>query len=194
MIGQTISHYKITSKLGEGGMGEVYRATDTKLNRLALRLDGDVKAEPVHATRFRERSPVFSPDGNWIAFTSNRSGRDEIYAKQYPGRGGLVPITTGGGSCPLWSPDGKEIIYRDKSKMMAVPILQTQPDLRVGKTGELFDGTLRTFKGCNYDLTPDGRRFVMVKGVRKEEVRLPTQINVVLNLSEELKRLVPTGD
>ena len=163
-------------------------------NILALRLDGSAKVDPVRVNRFREHSADFSPDGNRIVFTSNRSGSDEIYVKPYPSQGALIPITAEGGTRPLWSPDGKEIFYRNGAKLMAAEV-QMQPDLSVRKTRELFEGTALDpiIAARHYDVTPDGR-FVMVKRVKSEGGLTHNQINVVLNWSEELKRLVPTGD
>ena len=157
---------------------------------LTLRWDGNSKFEPFQVTQFSERDPVFSPDGNWIAFTSNRTGRDEIYAKHYPAEGGLLPISTEGGIRPLWSPDGKEIFYRNGAKMMVVAV-QGQQNLRVGKPRELFEWPRRDWPPArHYDLSLDGQRFVMVKQGREQPPR--NQIHVVLNWAEELKRLVPT--
>ncbi len=160
---------------------------------LALRLDGSAKVDPVSVNRFREYAADFSPDGNRIVFTSNRSGSDEIYVKPYPSQGGLIPITTQGGTRPLWSPEGKEIFYRNGRKLIAAEF-PMQADLRVRKPRVLFEGTaLDPIPARHYDATPDGR-FVMVKRVKSEGGLTANQINVVLNWSEELKRLVPTGD
>ena len=158
---------------------------------LTLRLDDSAKVEAFHVSDFNETDPVFSPDGNWIAFTSNRSGKDEVYLKSYPSAGRPIPITTKGGNRPIWSPDGKEIFYRNGAKLMAVPV-QMQPDLRPGKSRELFEGTVPNDQVRRYDLTPDGRKFLMIKEGQQKSA--PAQINVVLNWSEELKRLVPTDD
>ncbi len=168
---------------------------------LALPLDRDAKTDPVRVEevfvdkgRLSGYAPDFSPDGNWIVFTSNRSERDEIYVKPYPGQGGLVAVTTEGGSRPRWSPDGREIFYRRGAKMMAVSI-QVQPSPRVGKPRELFEGPPPgPYATRHYDIRPDGQRFLMVKRGKTEEVPPPNQINVVLNWSEELKQKVPVGD
>ena len=154
---------------------------NTEENRrviLTLRLDGNSRFEPFQLTQFSELHPVFSPDGNWIAFTSDRSGRNEIYAKRYPAEGGLLRISTEGGTRPLWSPDGKEIFYRNGAKMMVV-VVQGQQNLRAGKPRELFEWPrLRWPPARHYDVTPDGQRFVMVK--RREEPPR-NQIHVVVN-------------
>jgi Tol biopolymer transport system component len=94
---------------------------------------------------------------------------------------------------PVWAPDGKELYYRDVSgdKMMAVSFI-TEPELRVGRPRLLFEGKYRGSWpwGRNYDISPDGKRFIMITD--EEQQSKPTQIKVVLNWSEELKRLVPT--
>ncbi len=160
-----------------------------------LRLDGNAKPEPFHVTEFDERHPVFSPDGDWIVFTSHRSGRDEIYVKRYPAEGGLLLISTDGGHRPFWAPQSEEIFYRKGDQMMTVSV-ETEPKLRAGRPQPLFEGmpwlppVNFALRRRDYDLTPDGRRFVMVK---REEV-VPTQINVVLNWAEELKQKVPTDN
>ena len=163
-----------------------------------LRLDGKAKPEPFHVTQFNERHPVFSPDGNWIALTSNRSGRDQIYVKRYPAEGGLLPISTDGGQRPLWAPHSREIFYREGDKMMTASV-ETEPNLSAGRPRILFEGLSRLPPGGvdqpvdqrDYDPTPDGQRFLMVK---RGEESLPNQINVVLNWAEKLKQKVPTDN
>jgi eukaryotic-like serine/threonine-protein kinase len=157
-----------------------------------LRL-GDRKAQPFLRTPFTESAPRFSPDGHWLAYTSDESGRFEIYAQPYPGPGGKWQISTDGGREPVWNPNGRELFYRSGDKMMAVDVT-TQPSFSVGKPRMLFEGpympTPSTFP--DYDVSPDGQRFLMLKPVEQTGAA-PTQINVVLNWFEELKRRVPTG-
>ena len=132
--------------------------------------------------------------GTGLSFTSNRSGRDEIYVKRYPAEGGLLSISTDGGHRPFWAPHSGEIFYREGDKMMTASV-ETQPNVRVGKPRTLFVGLSRLGREPapvdrrDYDPTPDGQRFLIVK---RGEESVPTQINVVLNWAEELKRLVPT--
>jgi serine/threonine-protein kinase len=152
----------------------------------------DRKAQPFLRTPYNETSPRFSPDGRWLAYISNESGRYEVYVQPYPGPGGKWQISTEGGSEPTWNPNGRELFYRSGDKMMAVDIAM-HPGLTVGKPRALFAGwyeaTPATFS--NYDVTPDGQRFLMLKPADTGE-SAPTQINVVLNWFEELKRRVPT--
>ncbi len=153
----------------------------------------DRKAQPFLKTRFDESVPRFSPDGRWLAYTSNESGRYEIYVQPYPGPGGKWQISTEGGMEPAWNPNGRELFYRSGDKMMAVDIA-TQPSFAAGKPRMLFLGPYERSPATspNYDVSPDGQRFLMLKPVDTGE-SAPTQINVVLNWFEELKRRVPTG-
>jgi Tol biopolymer transport system component len=153
----------------------------------------DRKAKPFLQTPFNESVPRFSPDGRWLAYISNESGRWEIYVQSYPGPGGKWQISTEGGTEPVWNPNGRELFYRSGEKMMAVDIA-TQPSLTAGKPRVLFEGRYNPSPGTspNYDVAPDGQRFLMIKPADAGEAA-PTQINVVLNWFEELKRRVPTG-
>ncbi len=151
------------------------------------------KAQPFLRTPFAESAPQFSPDGRWLAYISDESGRYETYVQPYPGPGGKWQISTEGGTEPVWNPNGRELFYRSGDKMMAVEIT-TQPSFIPGKPKVLFEGqylpTPATFP--NYDVAPDGQRFLMLKP-NEPEAAAPTQINVVLNWFEELKRRVPSG-
>ncbi len=157
-----------------------------------LRLS-DRKAQPFLRTSFNESAPWFSPDGRWMAYVSDESGRFEVYVQPYPGPGGKWLISTEGGVEPVWNPNGRELFYRNGDKMMAVEIT-TQPAFSAAKPKVLFEGkylpTPVTFP--NYDVSPDGQRFLMLKP-SEQEAAAPTQINVVLNWFEELKRRVPSG-
>jgi serine/threonine-protein kinase len=157
-----------------------------------LRLS-DRKAQPFLRTPFNERVPRFSPDGHWLSYVSNESGRYEVYVQPYPGPGGKWQISTEGGSEALWNRNGRELFYRNGDKMMSVAI-STQPSFAAGNPRQLFKGDYQmNATGIpEYDISPDGERFLMVKPVEQQQAA-PTQINVVLNWTEELKRLVPTG-
>jgi eukaryotic-like serine/threonine-protein kinase len=158
-----------------------------------LRL-GDRKAQPFLQTPFNESVPRFSPDGHWLAYISNESGRWEVYVQPYPGPGGKWLISTEGGTEPVWNSNGRELFYRSGDKMMAVDIA-TQPSFAAGKPRVLFEGRYNPAPGTtpNYDVTPDGQHFLMIKRTEQVET-VPTQINVILNWFEELKRRVPAGN
>jgi Tol biopolymer transport system component len=155
---------------------------------------GNHKAEPFLRTKFDESVPRFSPDGHWLAYISNESGRYEIYVQAYPGPGGKWQISTEGGTEPAWNRNGRELFYRNGDKMMAVDIV-TQPSFAAGKPRMLFAGPyeLSPATSPNYDVSADGQRFLMLKPAEASETA-PTQINVVLNWFEELKRRVPQAN
>ena len=139
-------------------------------------------------------APQFSPDGRWIAYASTESERREIYVQPYPGPGGKWQISTDGGTEPQWNRNGRELFYRSGDKMMAVDI-STQSGFVAGKPKQLFEGhyAMNLLARADYDVSPDGQRFLMLKPTEQEQAA-PAQINVVLNWTEELKRLVPTGN
>ncbi|MBL7185383.1 MAG: serine/threonine-protein kinase [Phycisphaerae bacterium] len=147
--------------------------------------------QPLINTRFNEFHPTISPSGRWLAYSSDESGRAEIYIKPYPGPAGAIPVTTDGGREPVWDPSEKELYYRDDNgdKLFKVSVL-TEPAVQVGSPELLFEG--RFFGslnwGRNYDISPKGDFFVLIE---EGETQPATQINVVLNWSEELKRLAP---
>jgi serine/threonine protein kinase/Tol biopolymer transport system component len=151
------------------------------------------KAQPFLRTPFNESVPRFSPDGRWLAYISDESGRYEIYVQPYPGPGGKWQISTEGGTEPAWNPNGRELFYRSGDKMMAADIA-TQLGFAAGKPRMLFEGPYLPTPSTipNYDVSPDGQRFLMLKPVEQTGAA-PTQINVVLNWFEELKRRVPAG-
>ncbi len=137
-----------------------------------------------------ETSPQFSPDGRWLAYSSNESGRFEIYVRPNPGPGGKWQVSTDGGTEAMWNPKGRELFYRNGKKMMAVDYTE-QPAFSASKPKMLFEGPYipspRSFS--DYDVSPDGQRFLMLKATEQT----PGQINVVLNWFEDLKQKVPTG-
>ena len=156
-----------------------------------LHVSGDRKPQPFLRTQFNESAPQFSPDGRWLAYLSDESGRNEIYVQPYPGPGGKYQISTEGGTEPVWGRNG-EIFYRSGNKMVAVDTT-TQPTFSAGRPKVLFEGTyvppLQT--NPNYDVSRDGQRFLMVK--ESAQATSTAQINVVLNWFEELKQKVPPG-
>jgi serine/threonine-protein kinase len=152
---------------------------------------GGRKAQPFLKTRSNETAPRFSPDGHWMAYASDESRRWEIYVQPYPGPGGKWQISTDGGTEPMWNPAGRELFYRSGNRMMAVPVTLAG-GFSAGKPAELFEGpwlpTPRTFP--NYDVSSDGKRFLMLKADEDESAR---EIVVVQNWNEELKRRMAAG-
>ncbi len=134
-----------------------------------------------------EENGVFSPDGNWIAYESDIEGPKEVYVSPFPNP---VPkkISSSGGYHPVWSADGKDLFYRNGDKMIAVTI-EAEPELRGTNRRMLFEGQYYTGTEQDYDVSRDGEQFLMIK--ESDEQPAATQLIVVLNWFEELKRLVP---
>lgn len=125
----------------------------------ALPLAGDRKPLVVAQTPFQESEGRFSPDGRWVAYGLNESGRSEIYVQPFPGPGGKVQISTGGGNFPQWRRDGREIFYlAPDNRLMAVPVLQNSGSaLEAGTPTSLFT----TRPGSEFAASPDGQRFLV---------------------------------
>ena len=154
-----------------------------------LPLVGDRKPHPFFETTSNAGGPEFSPDGRWLAYASDESGRYEVYVRPFPSGTGKWQISTEGGTQPLWTRSG-ELFYRDGDKMMAVQIT-TQPTVTVSKPRKLFEGPYVMTNLTSPGMGPDGQRFLMLKPGQQEQEA--SQINIVLNWTEELKRRVPTG-
>jgi serine/threonine-protein kinase len=116
--------------------------------------------------------PTVSPDGHWVAYDANDTGRPEVYVQAFPGPGSKYKISTDGGEAPTWTRNGHELVFPTGSKMMAVPIAFEGDKLKAGTPAELFEGSLyRTANGNAeyYDVTRDGQRFVMVEATDEQK-------------------------
>jgi eukaryotic-like serine/threonine-protein kinase len=170
---------------------EVDRTTGQ--DALILSLDGSRRTvTPFLQTRATEVTGRFSPNGRWLAYTSNESGRDEIYVRPFPGTGGTAQVSTAGGGEPVWSRDGRELFYRSGEAVMAVPV-STEAAFAAGLPRRLFaDHYERTGTGSGgYDVSLDGRRFLMIEPAEPE---LPVaQISVVLGWFDEVRQRIRQG-
>ena len=141
-------------------------------------------------TSFGEHSPEFSPDGRWIAYVSNQSGRNEVYVRSLSDTEREFSVSTSGGREPRWSRDGSELYFRKGTAMFAVDVI-TEPTWNASPPRTLFERRYRnadpTFIYSEYDVHPDGQRFLMVTDTTPDEIR------IVENWFEELKARVPTG-
>jgi hypothetical protein len=161
-----------------------------------LPLEGARKPRSFLATPFEESAPMFSPDGHWLAFASNKSGRNEIYVLPYPPAGSQdqeYTISTDGGTEPVWAPGGHELFYRHGNDMMSVAVSTARGSLIAGRPVPLFTGQFAldnstTQTMANYDISRDGKRFLMLKSTSQTTA----PVSVVLNWTEELKQRVPT--
>jgi eukaryotic-like serine/threonine-protein kinase len=144
------------------------------------------------ASGFDEEYPAFSPDGRFIAYTSDETGRPEVYVRPYPGPGGKYRVSTAGGTGAIWSRDGGELFYGEGTRLMRVAV--EAPPGATGFTAEvpeaLFDLPALVWERVrNYDVMPDGQRFVAVR--RRGGVEAPRELRVVLGWFAELERLAP---
>jgi serine/threonine-protein kinase len=172
----------------------IYSESDpeTGLDVWALPAGGDSKPRVIIRTPFVENFPRLSPDGRWLAYASDESGRADVLVQAFPASGGRSQISSDGGTEPVWSRDGRELFYVNGDKMMAVEITTT-PVFRAGAPRLLFEGRyLLSPNGvAAYDVAADGRRFLRVQPMHPDP---PTnQIHVVQNWFQELKRLVPVN-
>jgi Tol biopolymer transport system component len=157
---------KVLSDWSPDGRFLLYYVPDSKTGTdlWVLPLEGKRVPFTFLKTEANELVGQFSPDGRWVAYQSNESGRFEIYVRPFPGPGGPVPISTAGGVYPRWSHDGKELYYiAPDAKLMAVPISAAATTLEAGTPTVLFQ-TRRVGGGSNvvgrshqYDVSPDGR-------------------------------------
>ena len=138
------------------------------------------------ATPFQERVARFSPNGRWVAYVSNDSGRDEVYVRPYSGSGGKITVSNDGGTEPVWAANGKELFYRNGDRVLAAAVA-TEPTFSTSPPRIIFEGGYERDRGsgganANYDVARDGQRFLMIQAP-------PASPNIVvaLNWFEELK-------
>ncbi len=176
----------------------------SQTNISILSMEGDHARTPLLQKEYYEDCPQISPDGRWIAFQSNETGRYEVYVHSFPDvNQGRWQVSTNGGNNPLWSPDGRELFYRSGDSFIAVEV-ETDPAFKLGESAILFKGAYFSepdaTKYTPWDIHPDGDRFLLLKPpleiaaepASQEPVAAgPRKINIVLNWFEELKERVP---
>jgi dipeptidyl aminopeptidase/acylaminoacyl peptidase len=121
-------------------------------------------------TKFNETEPAISPDGNWLAYTSDRSGQTEIYISPFPNiNQSAWRLSIDGGRYPRWNPSGQELFYWGPADLMSVEI-QTVPELKAGRARTLFGHQSFVFYDLrNFDVDPTGERFLMVRKPSEDE-------------------------
>ena len=154
-----------------------------------LSLAGDRTLRPFLETKFDEWQASVSPDGKWLAYTSNESGTYQIFVQPFPAGGGRWSISSEEAYGAKWAPDGKTLYYFTPGRLMAVPV-QTAPMFVVGKPRILLNGYQQKLvdSGLMYDLSPDGSWFVTAQS--KDDEHGLHQINLVVNWFGEIQRKV----
>jgi len=177
----------------------------TSFDVMTLSLEGDEKSgwkpgepKPFANTPANEGYPDFSPDGRWLAYASDESGRFEVYVRPFPGPGSKWQVSSGGGRFPKWSRSGKELFYRTiwpDSKIMVAAYTASGDSFHADKPrlcspGQFTD--LGVFP--NFDVHPDGKRFAVLKAPGAESQNMgQNKVNFIFNFFEELRRKVPSG-
>ncbi len=149
---------------------------------VVVALDSARTRRTVIESAFQNHSPSLSPDGRWVVFVSDESGRNEIYVRPFPGPGGKWQVSKLGGSEPRWSPTGKEIFFRFGSSVMAAAV-QSGATFSPGEVRELFK-TEAVFgpNFPNWDVAKDGRSFIFLRPPATSEQGLVMLLNWFDNL------------
>jgi eukaryotic-like serine/threonine-protein kinase len=170
-------------------------APKTAEDVMQLELTPNHTATPLVRSSFAERNGVVSPDNRWLAYEANDSGQLEIYVRPYPNvNSGHWQVSNGGGTRPAWSPNGRELFYVSPTgAIMGVAVSEGASWAASAPTSLVkadYETTPPGSLNRNYDVSPDGRRFLLVKPVNGPG-DLPTQMVVVQHFDELLKRFVP---
>jgi len=185
----------VFNQTGNGGSQDIFTVpveVDPGPGALGIRLG---KAELFLGTPFNEVFPAFSPDGRWLAYTSNESGTREVYVRPFPGPGGRWQVSTDGGVFPRWSHDGRELLFETlDSHVMAVSYTAKGDSFAAGKPRVWTESRLRNIGAYyNYDLAPDGKRLTAIVADDANGEKPPTHLTFLLNFTDELRRRVPVG-
>jgi Tol biopolymer transport system component len=181
------SAWKSPNDVSPDGRFLVYETIDprTAIDLWILPLSGDRKPRPFANTSFGEYAAQFSPDGRWVAYTSSESGRDEVYVQAFPGPGGKWQISTAGGRTPKWRRDGKQLFYFGSDGRLTVAEVRLSPSFESGSPAPLFKIPLLDSTDRQYDVSPDGTRFIGNVLSGSTEVQ---PLTVVLNWSAGLEK------
>ena len=165
------------------------RHSETRWDIWAFTLPDRV-VTPVLVTPDNDRIPMISPDGEWLAYISDESGRYEVYVRPFRRPGARIPISIDGGTEPVWSRDGKELFFRRGNEFHAVSV-KTAASLQVDRPQFLFAHGLPFVSSeiSSYDVTPDGQHFAMIES---DPESAPTHFRLVTNWTEELSNRVAT--
>jgi serine/threonine protein kinase len=172
----------------------VFRTDDQEAGNgdiMGIRPGVDTVPRALVATPAEELSPAVSFDGRWIAYSSNETGRREVFVRPFPRTGDArYQISTTGGTNPTWNRNGRELFYLDaEGNMVAVPVLggatfQTGQPMVLFGTGPYESNPW----GRMYDVTPDGQRFVMIRGETDAAVHVVIVFNFLAELQQQMAR------
>jgi Tol biopolymer transport system component len=135
-----------------------------------------------------EAAPTLSPDGKWLAYSSDEAGRAEVYVRPFPERGGKWQISTEGGGYPRWSPDGRKIFYRRQGRLMEVDVDIRGESFQASRPRQVLEGLPSTTSDVDYDVL-DRDTFLVIELAGDETA--PKGVTVTVNWLDELRRRVP---
>ena len=155
------------------------------------------KAEVLLQSPFDQRHPMFSPDGRWLAYSSNESGAFQVYVRAFPDKGGKRQVSNNGGAYPVWSRKGGELFFRNPDDQIMVATYTAKNESfaadkpRLWSAKHLVNSPIVGM--ANYDLGPGGKRVVALIPIEAPEAREQNHVIFLENFSDELQRKVPTG-
>lgn len=170
----------------------------TTIDIMILPMEGDEKSgwKPGKPTvflnsPFAEMWPAFSPDGRWLAYTSNETGRNEIYVRPFPAGDGKWQVSSDGGSHPTWSKNGKEIFFRGQTigKIMVAAYKTTGNSFQADKPKTWSETEIEVQFIRNFALHPDGKRFAILKNPQGQSTEKHDKVVLVENFLDELRRI-----
>jgi serine/threonine-protein kinase len=146
------------------------------------------------STPFAELDPVFSPDGRWVAYTSQETGRGEVYVRPFPGPGGKWRVSTDGGSFPTWSRTRSELFYASPDNhLMVAPYAVEANSFKADKPRVWSQRRFMTRPGRPFDLHPDGERFALVTAPENVTAVQQDKLVFIFNFFDELRRVAPAS-
>ncbi len=193
-VWQTLDHFHVNDWSPDGRTILVEVRRPGTLNDVIAVDVATGKDTPVLQSRFSERYARLSPDGKWLAYTSDESGRDEVYVQPYPALNTRVSVSTAGGLEPVWSRDGRRLFFRTTDSVMVATVAPAS-SIEFTAPKALFADRYERTQGMNhthFDTAPDGRLLLIEDPAATSASAFKRhQFNIVLNWFEELKRLAP---
>jgi hypothetical protein len=155
------------------------KPTNTTDDIWYMPLDGDRTPVPMLNSTFKESDPRISPDGNFLAYVSEESGKSQVYLTRFPSGSGKWQVSVEGGHYPVWSPLGDELFFLNRTLLMQVDVV-TAASVQLGTPRTLFDAAqvgVEATGDARFDVSRDARRFLMVQAVHEQNITPHLVIN-----------------
>ncbi|HUD71271.1 MAG TPA: hypothetical protein VMQ62_04850, partial [Dongiaceae bacterium] len=158
---------------------------------MILPLKGEPKPRPIFTSPASDGDPVFSPDGRWVSYDSDESGRWEVYVRPIDGKGGRWQVSAQGGEFARWSKDGTALYYLERNKAAwKVPVRAVGSTFEVGRPEKLFD--LSPGLQSDWDVTADGNRYLLIQSETSSAANGHNMVKITFNWFGELRALLAT--